>query len=400
MSDMMAHRRAQLAASPAVLRGAFRPFFLLGAIWAIAVLVLFGEALAGAIALPSAFDAIAWHRHEMLFGYQGAVIVGFLLTAAPNWTGRMPIAGAPLALLAGLWLGARAAVLFSGWIGVIPGAVLDVSFLTAGALVAGREVLAGRDRNMPVVGLSAVLAVASALDHCEMLGVGVPAGLGWRLAIGAIIVMLSLIGGRIAPSFTRNWLAGQGITRGLPGEPTWFDLAALWLTGFAMIAWTIRPDAAASAALLVLAGLGQGLRLARWSGTRTVRAPIVFILHVAYGWISLGLVLLGLSRFVDGYPSSAALHALTAGAMAGMTIAVMTRATRGHSGRPLNADGLTVAAYVLVTLAAALRVAAPVLAIDYMLAIHLAALAWIGAFLLFLLRYAPMLIGPRPDGKL
>jgi uncharacterized protein involved in response to NO len=177
-------------------------------------------------------------------------------------------------------------------------------------------------------------------------------------------------------------------------------MAALAVTALALIAWVVAPDAVASGWALLVAGVAQAARLARWQGLRAVREPIVLILHVAYLWIPVGLVLLGLSIVTELVQASAALHALTAGAMAGMTLAVMTRATRGHTGHDLVAGPMTVALYVLITFAAAIRVAAPVLPIDYLAAIHLAALAWISAFVLFIVAYGPMLALPRTDGKL
>jgi len=399
MTDGATLRRARLAASPALFRGSFRPFFLGGALWALVVLVLFICALSATITLPTAFDTIAWHRHEMLFGYLGAVIAGFLLTAIPNWTGRLPIAGAPLAALAGLWLAGRIAILCSALIGAPVAAVLDVGFLLTLAFVAGREVLAAHNRNLPVVGMVLLLAVANGLDHAEAMGAPLPPGLGYRFAVGLIVMMIGLIGGRIIPSFTRNWLTKQGTVGSLPGQPGRFDLAALAMTALALIGWVVVPDATASGYALLVAGAVQIVRLARWHGVRTVREPIVLILHIAYLWIPIGLVLLGLSIVSGAFQASAALHALTAGAMAGMTLAVMTRATRGHTGRDLVAGPVTVAVYTLITLAAAIRVAAPILPISYMAAIHLAATAWIGAFVLFVIAYGPMLVLARPDGK-
>jgi uncharacterized protein involved in response to NO len=399
MTDGASIRRARLAASPALLRGGFRPFFLGGATWALVVLVLFICALSATITLPTAFDTIAWHRHEMLFGYLGAVIAGFLLTAIPNWTGRLPIAGAPLAALVGLWLAARLAVLFSAVVGAIVAAGLDIGFLLVLAFVAGREVLAARNRNLPVVGLVLLLAAANGLDHAEAMGAPLPTGLGFRFGITLIAVMIGLIGGRIVPSFTRNWLAKQGNSRRLPDQPGRFDLAALAMVAMALGSWAVAPEAKTSGWALLLAAAAQFVRLARWQGVRTLREPIVLILHVAYLWLPVGLLLLGLNISIGFINASAALHALTAGAMAGMTLAVMTRATRGHTGRDLVADPVTIALYVLITLAAVIRVTAPILPISYLAAIHLAGAAWIAAFALFVIRYGPMLVLPRRDGK-
>lgn len=400
MTDGASIRRARLAASPALLRGGFRPFFLGGALWALVAFVLFIFALSATITLPTAFGIIAWHRHEMLFGYLGAVIAGFLLTAIPNWTGRLPIAGAPLAALAGLWLAARIAVLCSAVIGGAIAATLDVGFFLVLAFVAGREVLAAHNRNLPVVALVALLALADGLDHAEALGAPLPSGIGYRFAVAVIVMMIGLIGGRIIPLFTRNWLVKQGRTAPLPGQPERFDAIVLVLTVLALNAWTFAPVANLTGLALLLAGATQAARLARWQGHRTLREPIVLILHVAYLWIPVGLVLLGLSIESEILPATAALHALTAGAMAGMTLAVMTRATRGHTGRDLAAGPMTTTLYVLITLAAALRVLAPVLPLSYITAIHTAALAWIGAFVLFIIAYGPMLALPRPDGNL
>ncbi len=392
-------RFRRLMRLPPVLRGGFRPLFFGGAFWAVVVVTLWVLAFAGKLTLPSGFDPLAWHRHEMLFGYLGAVIAGFLMTAIPNWTGRLPIAGARLALLAGLWLAARVAVLFSAVTGLALAALLDIGLLATLTFVASREVIAAKNRNVPVVAAAGLFTLADAIDHAELFGAAVPTGLGWRLGFAIVLLLVSLIGGRIIPSFTRNWLAKQGGERGLPTQPNRFDLAVIAATAAALFCWTALPDQAVSGALLVLAGLLQAARLARWSGLQTIREPLVLILHLSYAWLPIGLTLLGGSYFVWCIPASAALHALSAGAMASITLAVMTRATLGHTGRTLRADGPTRAIYVLVTLGAIVRFAAPMLAVDYVLMIALAGLLWGGAFLLFLIAYGPKLLGARPDGR-
>ncbi|HEU4969914.1 NnrS family protein [Sphingomonas sp.] len=392
-------RHERLMALPPFLRGGFRPFFLSGAVWAVVVVVLWVCALSGAVALPTRFDPLAWHRHEMLFGYLGAVICGFILTAIPNWTGRLPISGSPLAGLWGLWLIARLAVLFSGTTGAILAFFLDVGFFVVLGLVAAREVIAAKNRNLPIVVMILLFALANAIDHGEALGCIDWGGLGWRLGLGLVLMMIGLIGGRIIPSFTRNWLAKQGRTAGLPGQPSRFDLASLGVMALALLGWAAFPDAQATAVLLLAAGALHAARLARWSGLRTARDPLVFILHVSYAWLPIGLLLLGASAFWPAIPVSSAVHALAAGAMGSMTLSVMTRATLGHTGRPLHADGWTVAIYALVTVGAFLRVTAPWLPTDYMRAIEIAGTAWAGAFLLFALAYGPKLLGARPDGR-
>lgn len=397
--QMLELRRSRMAAAPAFLRGGFRPFFLAGAIWAIFVLVLWLMTLAGAITLPSAFDPLAWHRHEMLFGFVGAVVAGFLLTAIPNWTGRLPIAGSPLATLFALWLAGRLSVLFSADVGLALAALLDVGFFVVLAGLAGREVIAAGNRNVPVVGIVGLFGIANGLDHLGMAGLIDP-GLGWRAAITLIIVMISLIGGRIVPSFTRNWLAKSGFKHRLPGQPGRFDFAVIGATALAMAVWAVWPDEVVTGALLLGAALLQALRLSRWGGMRAVRDPLVFVLHVGYLWIPVGLALLGGSLLDAAIPRSAAIHALTAGAMATMILAVMTRATLGHTGRELRADKATVFLYVLVTAGAVLRVTSPLGLIDYTAGMELSAILWGGAFLLFLASYGPMLFSARADGKL
>jgi uncharacterized protein involved in response to NO len=397
--QMLALRRARMAASPPILRGGFRPFFFGGALWAVGALVLWICSLAGALDLPSAFDPLAWHRHEMLFGFVGAVIAGFLLTAIPNWTGRLPIAGAPLAGLFGLWVAARAAVLVSAKTGPLIALVLDAGFYLTLAAVAAREVLAAKNRNLPIVLLVLLFGGADVADHAARAGWLADDMAGVRAAITLVVVMISLIGGRIVPSFTRNWLAKRGVKHGLPGQPSRYDLATIAVTGTALLAWTIAPMNRIVGFALVAAGLMQAVRLTRWGGLRAISDPLVFILHVGYFWVPAGLLLLGASVLGESIPRSAAIHALTAGAMGTMTIAVMTRATLGHTGRALRADGATVLLYVLITAGVLLRLCASMAMIDYMLAMHLSALAWGGAFLGFAIIYGRILFSARPDSQ-
>ena len=397
--QMLALRKRRMERSIPFLRGGFRPFFTGGAFWALIALVLWICVMAGALALPSAFDALAWHRHEMLFGFVGAVITGFLLTAIPNWTGRLPIAGVPLGLLVTLWLTGRLAVLFSSATGPLIAAILDAGFFLVLAGLAAREVLAAKNRNVPIVGLVLLFGIANAVDHAAASGIIPDSEVGMRAAIALVILMISLIGGRIIPSFTRNWLTKQGVLHGLPTQPGRYDLATIAATALAMAGWLASPDAPMTSAVLILAGGFQAVRLARWKGMRTFSDPLVLILHVGYAWIPVGLLLLGLSIVSPEIPRSIAIHALTAGAMATMILAVMTRATLGHTGRELRADKGTIAIYALVTMGAAARVAAPWLPFDYLLLIKAAGALWGGAFLFFLALYGPKLLGRRPDGR-
>jgi uncharacterized protein involved in response to NO len=393
--QMLALRRARMAAAPPILRGGFRPFFLGGALWAIIALALWLSVLAGQVTIPTAFDALAWHRHEMLFGFVGAVIAGFLLTAIPNWTGRLPIAGGPLASLFGLWLAGRLAVLFSGTLGPTVAAVTDVSFYLVLAAVAGREVIGANNKNVPIVGLVLLFGIANGLDHLAAAGIFVDPALPWQLAVALVTMMISLIGGRIVPSFTRNWLAKRGNTEGLPGQPNRFDLVAIGLTALGLLAWIAAPSGWLPGSLLAIAAAAQAARLARWKGWKAAGDPLVLVLHVGYAWLPTGLALLAAFELGASLPQSAAVHALTAGAMGTMILAVMSRASLGHTGRELRAGPTTSVMYVLVTIGAALRVAASLGGVDYRMGMEVAGLCWIGSFVLFVFNYGPILFKPR-----
>lgn len=391
---MLALRKARMAATHPFLRGGYRPFFFGGAAWGLIALTLWLFALAGALSLPTHFDPVAWHRHEMLFGFVGAVIAGFLLTAIPNWTGRLPIAGYSLAGLAGLWLAARLAVLFSSVTGAFAAAVLDAGFFLVLAVLAGREVLVSNNRNLPIVGVVLLFGAASAIDHAAVTALVPNPDLGWQFALALVVLLISLIGGRITPSFTRNWMAKHKMAGPLPTQPGVFDLFVISVTAFALLTWMTGPPGWVTMGVLTTAAILQAMRLARWRGLRTLRDPLVTILHIGYGWIPVGLLLLGLGA-AGMVPQTAAVHALTAGAMATMILAVMTRASLGHSGRELRANGATVSIYALVTLGALLRVTAPLGYLDYTVSMQLSALTWGGALLLFLIAYGPILWRPR-----
>ena len=392
--QMLALRRRRMAQSHPFFRGGFRPFFFGGAAWALIALGLWICSLIGEIGLPTAFDALAWHRHEMLFGFVGAVMGGFLLTAVPNWTGRLPIAGWPLGGLFALWLAARLALLFSSVTGLWLAFILDVGFFLLLGLLAAREVFEANNRNVPIVGMILLYGFADAIDYLATSGVISLPDLGWQLALSLVILLISLIGGRIIPSFTRNWMAKQRMKTGLPTQPGKFDLFVIGATAIAFVAWLSGPADTPIGIVLVAAAVLQAVRWARWSGYRTFADPLVLVLHVGYAWVPIGLALLGFS-LMGLVPRSAAIHALTAGAMATMILAVMTRATLGHTARELKANAATVVVYLLVTVGAVLRVVASLRLIDYNIGVEIAGLAWGAAFLVFLIAYAPVLWRPR-----
>jgi uncharacterized protein involved in response to NO len=376
----------------------FRPFFLLAGLSAMLGLGVWLAGLGGVLAVPTDFTPLMWHAHEMLFGFTVAAIAGFLLTAIPNWTGRLPLQGGALLGLALLWLAGRLAVATSAVLGTWLAAVIDLAFLAVLLFVVAREIVAGKNwRNLPILAGIGTLLVANGLMHAEALDVGAFAAAGWRLAISMAIFLIALIGGRIVPSFTRNWLAKR------PGEamPASFgrlDRVALGATVLALAAWTALSGPGA-AALAAIAAVLNAIRLSRWRGYRSLADPLVLVLHVGYAWVPLGLGLLALAQGTDLVPESAAVHGLTAGAIGTMTLAVMTRATRGHTGRPLRADAGTTAVFVLVTISAVARIAASVWVEGYDLLIWIAGTAWIAAFGSFLALYGPMLLRPRIDGR-
>ena len=372
----------------------YRPFFLGAAVVAAVALPLWLGAVGLGWSLPVYPSALDWHIHEMVFGYVGAVIAGFLLTAIPNWTGRLPVAGRPLALLFALWLAGRTAMLVSAYAPVIT-AVIDAAFLCALAAVAWREVLAGGNRrNLPVCLLVSALALANIGFHAATLG-GWDRGVAERIALSAIAALIALIGGRIVPSFTRNWAAKRGAPR-LPAQFGLFDTLALGGGGLALLAWIFSPGSPVTAALFALGSVLLLVRLARWRGFVTGAEPLLMILHVGYLWLP---VWFGLMALQIAWPlmlnPSAALHALTAGAIGTMTVAVMTRATLGHSGRDLTADALTVVVYFFIIVGALIRVLVPFLPADPITLLTIGGLIWSTGFALFVIGYAPIFLRHR-----
>jgi uncharacterized protein involved in response to NO len=384
--------RGRIRAMPPILHYGFRPFFFLGAVHAGVAIPLWLCAYLGGIEVGGPFAGMHWHAHEMLFGFLAAVIAGFVLTAIPNWTGRLPLSGLPLLLLVALWLSGRAACLLAAdpWLAMI----IDLAFPAVLAAAIWREVVAGRNwKNAPVAAMITLFGLANALDHLASAGL-LPHDLGQRLALAVAAMLVALIGGRIVPSFTRNWLAKQRATK-LPVPFGAVDKAALAATAAAAFGLAVSPDSAATGTTLCLAGLLLAARLLGWRGHATIREPILFVLHVGYGWLAASLLLLGAAAFLPAIPQSAALHALTAGAIGTMTLAVMSRASLGHTGRAIVAGRAVTAMYALVSAGAGLRVAAPFLGEGYTAMLSAGGTLWSTGFLLFAVRYAPILWGRR-----
>jgi len=383
---------------PAFLSFGFRPFFFCGALFAGLAIPVWAALFSGRLVPTAAdFDPLRWHAHEMIFGYLGAIIAGFLLTAIPNWTGRLPVSGMRLAALLALWLLGRvdAVLVALGAIHPVPGLVLELLYWVALIFAAVREIVAGKNRrNLPVVLLLAAFGIADFVSFLPDWWAVDPI-LGARLALAVAATLISLVGGRVTPSFTRNWLAKE------KGEPFpapfgLIDKAAVAVTLVAMLVWAFLPEEKFTGLLLLLAGCIQAARLARWQGQRTFREPLVTVLHLGYGWLVLACFALGgAAAAPDLVPPSPALHVLTAGAVGTMTLAIMTRATLGHTGRDLTADLGTRAIYALVTAGAALRVAAGWLPTEYAETAALAGLIWAAGFLVYVVKYGPYLFGRR-----
>lgn len=386
--------KPQTAMASAFLSYGFRPFFLFAGAWAAVALVIWMVAFLGHVSLPTVFDSMTWHAHEMLFGFAVAAAAGFILTAVTAWTGRSPIQGRLLLLLTALWLAGRVAVATSAVIGGWTAAAIDIAFLPALTFVAAREISMARNwRNLPVVVALGALCAANGLFHAQALSVG-GAATASRLAIGIFILLIFLIGGRIIPAFTRNWLVKRGESR-LPAAFGTVDKVALAATVAALACWVVAPEAAVTGVVAALAALGNLIRLLRWAGERTLGEPLLVILHVGYLWIPIGLALLAGAVFDAGIPASAGLHALTGGAIATMILAVMTRATLGHTGRDLHAGVGTTVLYGLIVLAGLARVAASLAASLFVPLLAVSAIAWVAAFAMFVALYGPMMVLPR-----
>lgn len=380
---------------PAILSFCIRPFFLLGAIWAALAMALWVMMLlSGWDVLPIAFDPVSWHAHEFLFGYLGAVMAGFLLTAVPNWTGRLPVVGWPLAGLVVLWLAGRAAVSVSALMPWWLVMALDLAFPLVLVMVLAREILAGQGwKNLAVLGLAFGMTLANALFHLEAARGGYPAkGFGLRLGLAVAVMLISLIGGRIVPSFTRNWLA----QRKSQNRPTPFgrsDAAVLGLTLAALIFWVAWPGHLITAFACALAAVAQAWRLSRWSGLHTCAEPLVWVLHVGYAFVPLGFLAVAAGELLPDM-APAAQHVWMVGAVGLMTLAVMTRASLRHAGRSQHATRPIAALYGALIVAALARFAAGACPEQGWL-LYLAAAGWMIAFGGFAVIYWPILTRAR-----
>ncbi|MFD3189760.1 NnrS family protein [Sedimentitalea sp. HM32M-2] len=368
-----------------LITGAYRLFFPVAGLFAALVIPIWLLLYSGVdLALPA--DGLRWHRHEMLFGYLSLALGGFLLTAIPNWTGRAALRGAPLVGLLALWLAGRAGLALMP-AGALQ-AALALGFPVALAALASREIWAGGNRrNLPVAALVWLFAGADALFLAGH------EALAQRAGFGLALILITLVGGRVTPAFSRNWLKARGHTPGIPVFGR-FDAVAMGAAIAAVLGWIVLPDQLVTGGLALLAAVLLALRLARWKAWSVAAEPLLLALHMGYAWLPVSFALIAAQTLGSGVDEIQVAHAVGAGAVGGMTMIVMIRAVLGHANRPIAGNGLDVAILGAVHLGAALRVIAPVFG-DPMLPIHLSGAIWALGFAGFFLRYGRIALLPR-----
>lgn len=381
--------------APVLFALGFRPFYLLAALLAVAWIPLWVAAWHGHLALPTGFGPSAWHTHEMLFGFTSAVLVGFLLTAIPNWTGRPTVAGAPLAGLAVLWVAGRVLMLTGADLPWQVVAGVDVAFLPLAAAAMLPPLLAARNlRNIAFPFVLMALGLANLALHLDAAGIVSVGAEVTRGVLGVMMVILVVMGGRVIPFFTKNRLpaAGAGIDKRL-------DRLAVAVTVAAVAASVFIPSGVASGVAALAAAILLVARALPWKPRATMAVPMLWVLHAGHAWIAVALALRAASDFGLDLPSSAADHAFTIGGIGVLTLGMMARTARGHTGRPIEASRLMTAAFAIVNLAAFVRVFGPVAFPDAQPLIGVSAILWALAFLLYLIEFAPILTRARIDGR-
>jgi uncharacterized protein involved in response to NO len=379
-----------------ILANGFRPFFLVAALYAVLGVPFWVAALAGSAPWRAPANALDWHAHEMVFGYVGAVLAGFLLTAVRKWTNRPTLEGWPLGVLVLVWLGARVLPFVPSAPPALAAAV-DVSFWVGLLLACARPILGARnERNYGFIALLAAFTAAAASSHANRLGY--LHGGFWEVrqcGVDLVCVAIIVVTGRIVPSFTRNATRATDIAE----TPRHDRMAAAAMVAVAMLDAVSAP-APWSALPAGVAGCLVVARARHWGARHTLREPLLWSLHLAHAWLGVGLVLRALASSVPSVPQSVALHAVTVGGIGLLTLSMMTRVTLGHTGRMLRAPRSMSVAFVLLSAAALLRVAGPLFAADHLLLVLAAAGGlWSAAFVVYLVVYAPALWSPRVDGE-
>lgn len=379
----------------------FRCFFLLTAIYGVLLAPVWLGVWFGALPLVQGINPLHWHAHEMLFGLVSAAIAGFMLTAMSNWTGTAPLRGWGLAGLVFLWLVGRLAMWQTEVFSPALAALADLSFLLVMSFYVAVVIVGSHNhRNLVMVAVLALLFVANLLMHLDFTGL-VPglAPSGERLAINLIMLLIAVVAGRITPAFTTNWLKSHGGTgREVRSRPL-LDRAALAAMALIIVVDLVAVDSLPAAALALLAALLNGARLAGWGAWHCRREPLLWILHLGYGWLVVALLLKGLSPFVAGLPTSVWLHAAGIGVMGTMILGVMTRVSLGHTGRHLTLPPGAVVIYGLITLAVLMRLLSALGWVADRWPLMVSGVAFSAAFAVFLICYGWILVSPRVDGK-
>lgn len=382
---------------------AFRPFFLLAGAVAVLGMGLWLLAINGYPWPPNASLSTFWHAHEMGLGFGGAVVAGFILTAGANWTGRPPVRGPLLAALVFSWLCGRAALLFSGFLPAFLTMLLDLLFPVLLGLIATREIHGARNtRNYGVLAIAWMLSLFTLLWHAPAIGLLAEEAAAdiqrivSRLFVYLLVVLITVLGGRVIPGFTGTWLRMRGSTK-LPGSRAGLESTIVPLTIAAGLGQSLMPAGMVTGLLCIGAGAAHLLRLSGWRGLATTAEPLLLVLHVAYAWLGVGFLLLGAVALGLALPETAALHALTVGGIGGVILGMITRVALGHTGRPLHAARLIQIAYLLLNVSAVVRSFGPLSAFSITHVYACSGLLWIAAFGLFVWHYAPILVQPRAD---
>ena len=378
----------------------FRPNFLLVGFAGLCLIPLWLLIYLGHLPWSGPLPPSLWHAHEMLYGLVGAAIAGFLLTSVPSWTGHKGFAGWPLVIMSMLWVGARLSLASPDRWFALTGAALDLAFLPYLAALIGPALLRERNRNTPLLAVVAFLWFCNVAFYGAIATGNMPMSSAiLLLTIDAVMVLVTVIGGRIVPAFTRTALRPHGQEGVVRSAPLLTVLAIASVIVVALSDLAVPNTALAGGIAAIAAGI-QTVRLLQWGTARTLRQPIVWVLHAAYAWLPVGLALKAAALLGSAPAAQYWLHALTIGAFSTMIMAVMTRAALGHTGRPIIAHPLTTISYILLLLAAITRVfGATTFGLPFSLAIMLTAVLWTGAFALFLVIYMPILCGPRADGR-
>jgi uncharacterized protein involved in response to NO len=378
----------------------FRANFFLAGIAAITLVPVWAMGFVAGTPVGSGWPPTLWHAHEMLFGFIAIAMAGFMLTAVPSWTGQKGFAGTPLVVLAAVWVAGRLAIASSSWWPAWVPALVDLAFLPFLATLVMIPLLRSKNRNAPLLVVLGALWLTNLAFHIGLIHKDMPfARHALFVGVDIVLVLVTVIGGRIIPAFSTAALRQLGVEDALKSRTALTVASLVLMTGIAVIdVFSLESRVAGWAA--AAAAAVQCIRLLQWRTLKTLRQPIVWVLHLGYAWLPLGLALKA-AALLGGYAIAAFwLHALTIGALTTMIVAVMTRAALGHTGRPLVVHPMIVVAYVLLTAAAVLRVfGLSILGLSYPWVIIWAAFFWTAAFALFVGIYTPILWGPRVDGK-